>query len=103
HPKTTSSYAWHLRSQHNSTLIMNDIYLICTCGIEARTYKSSLNHNGKCDGSQFSLQKVDKKVPSTPQCILCEIYPLSPRAYAAHLRIHHKTTLSAVWYSQALL
>ncbi|GMS91037.1 hypothetical protein PENTCL1PPCAC_13212, partial [Pristionchus entomophagus] len=53
HPTTVYGYANHLHKQHKSTLKAHRIFLICACGIEARSDRSSRNHNGECDGRQF--------------------------------------------------
>ncbi|GMR38201.1 hypothetical protein PMAYCL1PPCAC_08396, partial [Pristionchus mayeri] len=33
------------------------------------------------------------RIQMTPQCILCKMYPKTPRGYTEHLERHHKTTL----------
>ncbi|GMS91090.1 hypothetical protein PENTCL1PPCAC_13265, partial [Pristionchus entomophagus] len=91
YPKTTTAYAYHLDSQHKSTLISNGIYLLCSCGFEIRSCYLSKKHN-KCDSSLFTFRKIEKK---TPQCVLCEIYPATASAYTQHLYLHHKSTLIA--------
>ncbi|GMS97281.1 hypothetical protein PENTCL1PPCAC_19456, partial [Pristionchus entomophagus] len=72
-----------------------EIYLVCSCGEEVRSQKSNPNHIKKCNGLQFTLHKLDKTVPTTPQCIQCEAYPTTARCYAKHLRRQHKSSMKA--------
>ncbi|GMS90774.1 hypothetical protein PENTCL1PPCAC_12949, partial [Pristionchus entomophagus] len=94
HPKTANGYAIHLQAVHQTTLTSNGIYLLCSCGKEYRAQSNS-GHNMKCNGLQFSLHNVVDKIPTTPQCILCEKFPTSALGYAAHLATQHKSTLKA--------
>ncbi|GMS91082.1 hypothetical protein PENTCL1PPCAC_13257, partial [Pristionchus entomophagus] len=92
-PTTARGYATHLYKYHKSTLGKNGFYLVCSCGKEVRSYSTDPDRTKKCDGLQFNLLKLEEKIHSTPQCILCEIYPTTAPAYAYHLYKHHKSTL----------
>ncbi|GMS81048.1 hypothetical protein PENTCL1PPCAC_3223, partial [Pristionchus entomophagus] len=87
YPSTTNGYAVHLYIHHKSTLAMNGVFILCSCGHEVRS-KGDTSHSKKCDGKQFTLQQLDKK--TTPQCVLCEAYPSTARGYASHLSLQHK-------------
>ncbi|GMR44056.1 hypothetical protein PMAYCL1PPCAC_14252, partial [Pristionchus mayeri] len=43
-------------------------------------------------GHYFTLHRLDK---TSPKCVMCEKYPMTPCEYTEHLKIHHKTTLQA--------
>ncbi|GMS91087.1 hypothetical protein PENTCL1PPCAC_13262, partial [Pristionchus entomophagus] len=53
YPTTLYGYIIHLQKHHKSNLNDNGIFLLCACGIEGRTDRSSRNHNEECDGRQF--------------------------------------------------
>ncbi|GMS91206.1 hypothetical protein PENTCL1PPCAC_13381, partial [Pristionchus entomophagus] len=92
HPSMVSGYTVHLFKHHKSTLIANYIYLLCSCGFEIRSCYSTTKHS-KCDSRHFFLRK--NEVKTTPQCILCEMYPSTLRGFTDHLYTHHKSTLIA--------
>ncbi|GMS91204.1 hypothetical protein PENTCL1PPCAC_13379, partial [Pristionchus entomophagus] len=115
-PSTVCGYVVHLFKHHKSTLIANDIYLLCSCGFEIRSCYSTTKHNKECDGRLFSLQQLEVKkdepkkapikektfttttTPTTPQCILCEPgsrgkYPKTALSYAIHLKSYHNSSL----------
>ncbi|GMS91038.1 hypothetical protein PENTCL1PPCAC_13213, partial [Pristionchus entomophagus] len=74
YPPTVCGYVDHLYKKHKSTLIQNDIYLLCLCGIIVRTMDIDPYHNKMCDGRQFTkiiIHKLVNKIHSTPQCVLC--------------------------------
>ncbi|GMS97295.1 hypothetical protein PENTCL1PPCAC_19470, partial [Pristionchus entomophagus] len=48
-----------------------------------------------CNGLQFTLLKLDKPVPTTPQCIQCEAYLTTGSSHAKHLRRQHKSSMKA--------
>ncbi|GMS90120.1 hypothetical protein PENTCL1PPCAC_12296, partial [Pristionchus entomophagus] len=43
----TSAYSGHIKRDHKSTLKANEIYLLCLCGTEIRTYDDNSKHNAK--------------------------------------------------------
>ncbi|GMS88952.1 hypothetical protein PENTCL1PPCAC_11127 [Pristionchus entomophagus] len=93
YPSTVLGYAGHLRTAHESSLKSNRIYLLCSCGEKFHSCRKS-KHSKTCNGRQFTLHKLVEKIPTTPQCILCEKYPTTTHGYADHLKTPHKTTLS---------
>ncbi|GMS91080.1 hypothetical protein PENTCL1PPCAC_13255, partial [Pristionchus entomophagus] len=92
-PTTARGYATHLYKYHKSTLGKNGIYLLCACRQEVRNSHRDPNHTKKCDGLQFNLLKLEEKIHSTPQCILCEEYPTTANGFAIHLQMYHNSTL----------
>ncbi|GMS97507.1 hypothetical protein PENTCL1PPCAC_19682, partial [Pristionchus entomophagus] len=91
---TVRCYAEHLQKLHNSSLRANGIYLICSCGQEVRSHWYNPDHAKKCDGTQFTLHKLSKEIPTTPRCVQCEFYPTTALGYAYHIK-RHKSTLIA--------
>ncbi|GMR50637.1 hypothetical protein PMAYCL1PPCAC_20832, partial [Pristionchus mayeri] len=98
--RSRSAPAWytHLIEQHFTTPTLAGLLLRCDCGNESYSFK----HSYECEISNFTLiRKEDRQIrrltdPSvTPQCVLCEVYPKTPRGYSDHLRVHHKITLKA--------
>ncbi|GMS83422.1 hypothetical protein PENTCL1PPCAC_5597 [Pristionchus entomophagus] len=96
-----SARAWvmHLREKHSTTPGLAGFALLCDCGHESM----SNNHSRSCPIANFtvvrkrdeSIRRInDEKV--TPQCVMCEMYPATTRAYYDHLRIHHKSSLKEV-------
>ncbi|GMS87040.1 hypothetical protein PENTCL1PPCAC_9215 [Pristionchus entomophagus] len=59
YPSTACAYAQHLSAKHKSTLIANQIYAVCSCGVEVRSWTHDAAHNLICDGKHFSLHKLD--------------------------------------------
>ncbi|GMS97854.1 hypothetical protein PENTCL1PPCAC_20029, partial [Pristionchus entomophagus] len=68
--------------------------LRCKCGIDS----ISLHHARVCRINEVSVIRTrdgpiqrlyDNK--TTPQCVLCEVYPTTPYGYAQHLYIHHNS------------
>ncbi|GMS90767.1 hypothetical protein PENTCL1PPCAC_12942, partial [Pristionchus entomophagus] len=53
------------------------------------------NHSKQCDDNQFTLHKLDEKIHTTPQCIMCNDYPKTASSYASHLHHHHKSSLKS--------
>ncbi|GMS97282.1 hypothetical protein PENTCL1PPCAC_19457, partial [Pristionchus entomophagus] len=102
YPTTARGYIDHLQIYHQTTLKSHEIYLVCSCGEEVRSNRICPSHIKTCIGLQFTLQKLAKTVPTTPQCIQCEAksdvyfskaYPTTAFGYAKHLHRHHKSTL----------
>ncbi|GMS90294.1 hypothetical protein PENTCL1PPCAC_12469, partial [Pristionchus entomophagus] len=96
--RTRSSSTWvgHLRYKHSTTPTLEGLALRCDCGHESR----SNSHNYLCELANFTvIRKRDGPIrrledeKTTPQCVLCEVYPRTVRGYADHLRVHHKSTL----------
>ncbi|GMS97881.1 hypothetical protein PENTCL1PPCAC_20056 [Pristionchus entomophagus] len=93
-----SCHAWmdHLRHIHSTTPRLAGLALLCKCGDESITSA----HSEVCSISEITVIKkrdgpirrfYDKK--TTPQCVLCEMYPSCHSGYAQHLRKHHKSNL----------
>ncbi|GMR38133.1 hypothetical protein PMAYCL1PPCAC_08328, partial [Pristionchus mayeri] len=59
HPSTIHSYASHLLRHHKTSLKKERISLICDCGYEA-TSDHQHNHDQKCDGKKYTLNKLDE-------------------------------------------
>ncbi|GMS79711.1 hypothetical protein PENTCL1PPCAC_1886, partial [Pristionchus entomophagus] len=95
YPLTVRGYVYHLYQQHKLTLIMSGCYLICACEYEIRTHHSSAQHSKDCAGLQFTLHKLVEKIPTTPQCIMCEAHPSTAGGYDGHLEKLHKSSLHA--------
>ncbi|GMS90775.1 hypothetical protein PENTCL1PPCAC_12950, partial [Pristionchus entomophagus] len=96
YPKTATAYASHLYYQHKSTMRKSGIYLKCACGADVYNSDYNPNHINECDGRQFTLQKLEVKILTTPQCILCETFPTSAAGYVRHLKVRHdKSTLNS--------
>ncbi|GMR38182.1 hypothetical protein PMAYCL1PPCAC_08377, partial [Pristionchus mayeri] len=94
YPTTAFGYTQHLHHHHGSTLYKNGVYLRCSCGDVISHLKHDPDHSKKCDGLRFSLHKLVRKTPTTPQCIMCEHYPPTSSAYANHINKYHKSSLS---------
>ncbi|GMR31135.1 hypothetical protein PMAYCL1PPCAC_01330, partial [Pristionchus mayeri] len=60
HPKTPIGYTGHLRIHHNTTLLKNRIYLLCSCGNRFNSDTDKKTHDKECTGRNFSLHKLDK-------------------------------------------
>ncbi|GMS91033.1 hypothetical protein PENTCL1PPCAC_13208, partial [Pristionchus entomophagus] len=95
YPKSASSYALHLYNRHKSSPTSNGIYLLCSCGIEVCYWKANPNHSKECDGSQFTLHKLDEKIHSVPQCVLCEVGISLVRSIIFHFIYRHIPQLYA--------
>ncbi|GMS97283.1 hypothetical protein PENTCL1PPCAC_19458, partial [Pristionchus entomophagus] len=79
----------------------NGVYLSCSCGVEIRSYNPNQIHNKKCDGAEFTLHKLS--APTTPKCVLCEVYPTTAYGYTQHLKAHHKSTrMKSTWFVRAV-
>ncbi|GMS86465.1 hypothetical protein PENTCL1PPCAC_8640 [Pristionchus entomophagus] len=105
--RTKSVNAWmlHLRHIHSTTAVLAGLALLCDCGLEC----FSSYHNSDCTTANFTVvRKRDGPIrrfddqKTTPslfsarcECVLCEMYPSTPRGYYDHLQIHHKSTLKA--------
>ncbi|GMS90798.1 hypothetical protein PENTCL1PPCAC_12973, partial [Pristionchus entomophagus] len=93
YPTTISRYTDHLYSNHRSNLRSNGIFLKCSCGLDVRSSSYNPNHSNRCDGSEFTIHKLDPL--SYPQCVLCEKYPNTISGYAQHLWKYHKSSLDS--------
>ncbi|GMR44100.1 hypothetical protein PMAYCL1PPCAC_14295, partial [Pristionchus mayeri] len=91
HPKTPRGYTEHLKIHHKTTLLANGVYLTCSCGMRFNSGNDQKKHDKKCTGYEFALHKLDDV--ATPQCVLCEKRPKTPRGYVMHLTRDHKSTL----------
>ncbi|GMR43808.1 hypothetical protein PMAYCL1PPCAC_14003, partial [Pristionchus mayeri] len=60
YPKTVRSYEYHLAKFHNSTLLKNGIYLICSCGLKVRTCRDRA-HGKECDKRSYTLHRIDEE------------------------------------------
>ncbi|GMR50598.1 hypothetical protein PMAYCL1PPCAC_20793, partial [Pristionchus mayeri] len=61
HPKTLCGYTTHLHRHHNTTLLAQGIYLMCSCGFKCTSHKVHKYHDKKCSGYEFSLHKHDEE------------------------------------------
>ncbi|GMR43784.1 hypothetical protein PMAYCL1PPCAC_13979, partial [Pristionchus mayeri] len=60
YPKTATGYTWHLEKHHKSTLMANDIYLMCSCGLKVRS-NNDRAHGKECDGRSYTLHRIDEE------------------------------------------
>ncbi|GMR55076.1 hypothetical protein PMAYCL1PPCAC_25271, partial [Pristionchus mayeri] len=61
HPKTTRGYAEHLYRHHKTSLTANGIFLKCGCGFHYIILNDYKKHDKKCDGRNFSLNKLGEE------------------------------------------
>ncbi|GMS83442.1 hypothetical protein PENTCL1PPCAC_5617, partial [Pristionchus entomophagus] len=94
--RSVQSWYLHLRNSHFTTPALAGLALLCDCGNESTSYE----HSRKCTIANFTIvRKRDWPIrglndaKATPKCVLCEDYPATVRAYAQHLRTHHKSSL----------
>ncbi|GMR43791.1 hypothetical protein PMAYCL1PPCAC_13986, partial [Pristionchus mayeri] len=60
YPKTATGYTWHLEKHHKSTLMANDIYLMCSCGLKVRS-NNDRAHGKECDRRSYTLHRIDEE------------------------------------------
>ncbi|GMR37672.1 hypothetical protein PMAYCL1PPCAC_07867, partial [Pristionchus mayeri] len=61
HPSTLTSYAEHLKKDHNSSLIQLGYILRCECGVEVQSKKTGHKHNQTCAIRNFTIHKLNEE------------------------------------------
>ncbi|GMS97885.1 hypothetical protein PENTCL1PPCAC_20060, partial [Pristionchus entomophagus] len=56
YPTTVQGYFAHLKIYHRkATLIQNERYILCSCGLRVTSARFDPDHSKNCDGRQFSI------------------------------------------------
>ncbi|GMT31253.1 hypothetical protein PFISCL1PPCAC_22550, partial [Pristionchus fissidentatus] len=85
-PSTVTGYISHLAQMHATNLAEQGIHLRCSCGRKFLSMQnSSREHTANCGGRDFTAEKAEKRVPTTPECVLCEFRPATLSGYVCHL------------------
>ncbi|KAF8362131.1 hypothetical protein PRIPAC_89054 [Pristionchus pacificus] len=90
-------FASHLQHKHSTSAIEDGVALRCECGHESYV---ATHHSIVCPRANFTVIPKPKETttPTTPKCILCDMYPKSAYGYAFHLHHIHKTKLKEKGY-----
>ncbi|GMT31256.1 hypothetical protein PFISCL1PPCAC_22553, partial [Pristionchus fissidentatus] len=94
-PSTVVGYMSHLCGMHATTLAEQGLRLRCSCGRKFfNVHYNSKEHTANCGGRDFTVEKAEKRAPTTPECVLCEFRPATLSGYISHLKSRHDSSLS---------